>query len=277
LNLPHWHILGAALLDVLAPEICAACGARRGRTAWAAGVAGPAPGLRSWHATHLCARCRDSWRQTPCAGACAHLPVWGACRESAILVTVIGAWKYRGARGLARPLAEILVPVLHAAAAAAGPAALVPLPLHAGRRRQRGFDQTLQLVSLAGRAAAMPVCADILVRRRATRQQASQDVTGPGRERNVAGAFAARPPRPGESPRLALVDDLLTTGATLLAAAAALASAGWQVAWGAALGLAARLLLDSGEALSVACRHGLAPAGSTATAPPADGRRQEVT
>lgn len=233
-----------ALLEALAPESCAACGVRRGRVAWADGVPGPAPGLRSWHATHCCEPCLRSWRQIPLGGAVADLPLWAARPETADLVALIGAWKYRGLRGLARPLATLLARAVLQATATAGPATLVPLPLHPSRQRQRGFDQTSQLACLAGRASATPVADDILVRRRATRQQASEATSGAGRRRNVAGAFRARAPRPDEEVRLAVVDDLITTGATLAEAVAALRRAGWEVAWGVALGLAARLQLD---------------------------------
>jgi predicted amidophosphoribosyltransferase len=234
----------ASLFEALGPERCAICGVPRAGGEWAAGVAGPAPGLRAWETTHCCAGCLDAWHEPPRAGLGGELPLWAARLETAQLVGLIGAWKYRGLRGLARPLAALLVPVVHTAVAADGPATLVPLPLHPRRRRERGFDQTLQLTVLGGRAAAVPVAADILVRRRATGQQASRPAAGDARLHNVAGAFVARGPAVGESPRVALVDDLVTTGATLGAAAAALQAAGWQVVHGLALGIAARLQLD---------------------------------
>jgi predicted amidophosphoribosyltransferase len=234
----------ASLCEVLGPERCAICGVPRAGVPWAAGIEGPAPGLRAWDTTHCCGHCLDAWHEPPRAGLCGELPLWAARQETAPLVGLIGAWKYRGLRGLARPLAALLVPVVHTATAADGPATLVPVPLHRRRRRERGFDQTLQLAVLGGRAAAAPIAADILVRRHATGQQASRPAAGDARLHNVAGAFVARGPAAGESPRVALVDDLITTGATFGAAAAALQAAGWQVVYGLALGLAARLQLD---------------------------------
>ena len=248
-------------LQVLAPECCAACGRRRGRLPWADGLPGSAPGLHAWHAAHCCRDCLDGWRRAPLAGISEGVPLWAARRGSAAHGAVYGAWKYRRQCGLVRPLAELLVPVLQAAAAAAGPAILIPLPLHRRRRRERGFDQTLQLTVLAARAAALPVGADILTRRRWTRQQASQVVTGTRRQVNVHQAFVARPPRENQTLPVAVVDDLVTTGATLGAAVDALRQAGWRVAWGAALGLAARLSLDNAGGDSVA-----APAADPAVA-----------
>ena len=270
-----------AVLDVLAPESCAACGVRRSEAeqrgrGWAEGVDGAACGLRSGDLVHLCADCLAGWRQPPRAGLCGELPLWAARVETADLVAVVGAWKYRGLRGLGRPLASLLVPALQAAVAVDGPARLVPLPLHAARRRERGFDQTLQLASLAGRAAGLAVATDILVRRRATRQQASQATAGAQRRRNVSGAFAARAPRPDEPTRVGLLDDLITTGATLAEAAAALRDAGWRVAWGAALGMAARLQLDSAAAGWLASvDHDDRKAGPSRTRTQ-DGSRQEA-
>ncbi len=269
------HML-AALLEVFAPECCVFCARRRSSGAdWAPGLAGPAPHLQTWHATHCCRRCLDGWRRAPLRGACGDLAVWAAQRESAALVAAIGAWKYRRTCGLVRPLAELFVPVLQAASAAAGPAALAPIPLHARRRRERGFDQTLQLTVLSAGNAAMTLATDVLARRRATRQQASQSTDGGGRRANVADAFVARPPRRGEANRVALVDDLVTTGATLAAAAGALQEAGWHVTWAATLGLAARLLLDTAGAPSVASPADPPPAGDATAGATVPEIRQE--
>lgn len=76
-------------------------------------------------------------------------------------------------------------------------------------------------------------------------------------------AFVARPPRENQTLPVAVVDDLVTTGATLGAAVDALRQAGWRVAWGAALGLAARLSLDTAGGDSVAAP---APAAEPADA-----------
>ena len=173
-------------------------------------------------------------------GAVDGVPLWSARREDADLVRVVGLWKYHGVRGLAWPLARLLGPALRQAAADEPAAVLAPAPLHRRRRRERGFDQCRQLATLAGAVAGVEV-ADILVRRRATAQQAALAATGAGRRRNVAGAFGARPPRPGESPAVIILDDLATTGATLAAATAAAREAGWRVTALVSVGQAGRL------------------------------------
>jgi len=234
--------LGDGALELIAPEHCLVCGARRGRTPWAPTLAGAAPGLRLWHAPHLCRACLDAWREPVHLGVVAGLPLRSPLREHASLVRAIGAWKYRGLCGLVHPFASLLTAALAVTWAASGPYALVPVPLHPARRRARGFDQTRQLTVLAGRAADQPVLGDVLARVRATRQQASEAPDGDDRRRNVAGAFRARPPRDGELRRLVIVDDLATTGATLAAASDAATAAGWEVVGLVALGQAARLV-----------------------------------
>ena len=112
--------------------------------------------------------------------------------------------------------------MLPACAAAPRPHALLPVPLHATRLRERGYDQALELARPLARALDLPLRAD-LVRMRATAAQSSLDAGA--RRRNLRGAFVvdARRPLPEH---VALVDDVMTTGATLHAAARALHRAG---------------------------------------------------
>lgn len=103
------------------------------------------------------------------------------------------------------------------------PQALVPVPLHRGRLRQRGFDQALELARPLARALDLPLQAGLLHRCRATHAQSRLDADA--RARNLRGAFRvdARAALPAH---VALVDDVMTTGATLHAAAKALRAAG---------------------------------------------------
>jgi predicted amidophosphoribosyltransferase len=115
---------------------------------------------------------------------------------------------------------------------------LVPVPLHRSRHRQRGYNQAEILAELLGRHWGWPVRSDLLVRTRATDQQAKLDDPR-DRARNLRGAFrSVCGPGPGEPDTIFLVDDLITSGATVLAASGALASKGWVVAAGLAVGLA---------------------------------------
>ncbi len=96
--------------------------------------------------------------------------------------------------------------------AVASPDLIVPVPLHRGRLRQRGYNQALELARPLAKALCIPLQHDMLVRRRATPAQTELDAVT--RRRNVRGAFSVRA---GVSvpPHVVIVDDVMTTGATL--------------------------------------------------------------
>ena len=156
---------------------------------------------------------------------------------------LVRALKFHGERAYARLLGTLLARErLHCDAPL--PSLVVPVPLHPLRLRERGYNQAAELARFAARELALPLDRGLLRRTRPTRGQ-----TGLGalqRMQNVAGAFAATRALRG-APRLALVDDVVTTGSTVLAAAAALRAAGagsvelWVVA------RARRRRADSGQ------------------------------
>jgi ComF family protein len=98
---------------------------------------------------------------------------------------------------------------------------IAPVPLHWRRLFARRFNQAALLAHALGRGSGIPVVPDLLVRRRATPSQGR--LSRSERQRNVAGAFAVRPRRAGliQGRRLLLVDDVMTTGATVSACAGA--------------------------------------------------------
>ena len=97
----------------------------------------------------------------------------------------------------------------------------MPVPLAAKRLRDRGYNQSEHLARALGRLVAKPVRIDALKRVRETPTQTA--LTPEARLANVAGAFRAAGV---QGSRVVLVDDVFTTGATLVAAAAALRKAG---------------------------------------------------
>lgn len=103
------------------------------------------------------------------------------------------------------------------------PAALVPVPLHPDRLRQRGYDQALELAKPLSQALGIALLPQALLRTRATAPQSELDASA--RQRNLRHAFEAN----GEvqlPDHIALIDDVMTTGATLQAAAKRLRRAG---------------------------------------------------
>jgi ComF family protein len=138
-------------------------------------------------------------------------------------------FKYRRVRRMAGPLGTLLAGTLAARPIAAD--ALLPIPLHPAREAERGFNQAAVLAHEVARALRLPVVAAGLARVRATEQQARLDARA--RAENMRGAFrwqGAAPPR-----RVILVDDVLTTGATIAAGAEALRAAGAEAVYGLAL------------------------------------------
>lgn len=138
-----------------------------------------------------------------------------------VVRTAVQHLKYRGLRSLvpemARPMAWEL------AVAVPPPFTLVPVPLHPARLRERGFNQAELLARELARLLDAPLSTGAL---RRTKDTVSQVDTSSRAERlkNVREAFASTGTLDGET--IVLVDDVTTTGATLLAAAQALLSAG---------------------------------------------------
>lgn len=174
------------------------------------------PGLPEWD---LCLLCH---RDMPCrpppklfgeglvlAGFGYGNPVDGLIRH----------FKFQAQLGAGRLLARLCEPAFEDSR----PMALVPVPLHFRRLRQRGFNQSLELARYWGRRRGLPVLSSALIRHRDTAMQST--LTSPEREPNVRGAFRAVMPLPRH---VALIDDVFTTGATCRAAREALFAAGVQ-------------------------------------------------
>ena len=132
-------------------------------------------------------------------------------------------FKFHHDLAVGRLLSELMS---EACAPAPRPQALVPVPLHHARLRSRGYDQALELAKPLARALSLPLRTDLLQRVRATTAQSS--LHAGDRHRNLEGAFAVAgaAARRGLPSHVALVDDVMTTGATLHAAARALLEAG---------------------------------------------------
>jgi ComF family protein len=201
------------LLDVLLPPACPGCGSE---------------------GQIICGPCRKSLvrRQDEPAG----VPIGLPSRQPAGIVQLewcaayngparacLHALKYDGERRLVEPLAEIMA--ARWMRAGIGGDVLVPVPVHAARRRQRGFDQAELLALGIGRKLALPVVGAVA---RASKTTAQHALGKTARATNVGHAFAAHPVL-GASIRgkwVVLVDDLITTGATVAGCASVLYDSG---------------------------------------------------
>lgn len=209
--------LSARLLDLIFPPRCPGCRTR--------GVL-------------LCSRCLAQCRtlrhtdQATAQGrraATVLATASGLYQYDAPLREAIALFKYRRRRAMAGPLGCLLIEALPAHAQACD--AVVPVPLHASRLRERGFNQSSLLAEAVGAALGLPVD-QRLARVRETQHQVGSD--GPQREANVRDAFGWQ--APDAAPRVVLlIDDVLTTGATMRACARALRVGGTQVVHGLAL------------------------------------------
>ncbi|HET7789412.1 MAG TPA: double zinc ribbon domain-containing protein [Gemmatimonadales bacterium] len=188
----------------------------------------------------VCRVCRHRWRPVtrPWCERCGQPePLFGACRicaewpaaftraRSAVWLDegprhAVHALKYGGLPRIADDLAEAMAALRPPADEAS---VLVPIPLGARRLAARGYNQSERLGRALARAWERPLAADFLTRVRETATQTA--LTPAARLANVAGAFRARRSLP-ERFTAVLVDDVFTTGATLAAAAEALAAAG---------------------------------------------------
>ena len=92
------------------------------------------------------------------------------------------------------------------------PAVLMPVPMHPGKRRERGFDQSRILAEKLGKLTGISVDARSLTRNRFTLPQKDLDVRE--RKRNLRGAFSVKKGSLLREPVL-LIDDIYTTGATM--------------------------------------------------------------
>ncbi|MGH2562396.1 MAG: ComF family protein [Thermomicrobiales bacterium] len=128
--------------------------------------------------------------------------------------------KFEGERARAESLGPLLAGLLVGMQPIDG---LVPVPLHPKRMRERGFNQSALLASIAV-PAGVPVATDLLVRTRPTRHQIG--LGADQRRENVHGAFAVELGHDIGGQRLVLVDDVMTTAATLGNCADALKAAG---------------------------------------------------
>ncbi|HEY3342169.1 MAG TPA: ComF family protein [Anaerolineae bacterium] len=199
------------VLDLLYPLACAGCG-KAGEGVWCAACDARVSRLIP----------SEQQKQFPLVSPWQGFPlrVASGARYAPPLREAVHAFKYDGTPGLAAPLAPLLLDAWRNAAFNAD--IIVPVPLHARRRRERGYNQSELLARGLAAACGVPVDTRLLTRVRYTDQQAL--LKGAARRQNVQGAFVADARANGKL--IVLVDDVLTSGATLTECASILLNAG---------------------------------------------------
>ena len=206
-----------AMIDLLLPPACAGCG-RVGEL--------------------LCPRCRRAFRPPfdsahrfvvadagIVLGDALSLAVAAFAYEGP-LRRALAALKYTGASRLAGPLADASFERMDDLLALTGPAALVPVPVHVERRRSRGYDQAELIAARIAARTRLPT-QSVLERVRPTTKQ--HGLSRAARLANLRDAFAVRTSAPS---RVILVDDIITTTATLETCAAVLRRNGTETVYG---------------------------------------------
>lgn len=178
---------------------------------------------------HRCLRCALPLPAgAATCGACLHAPppldaCFAAVPYAYPWSGLVGRFKFGGHPGWATAFGERMAATPGVADALGGADLLLPMPLARGRLAERGFNQAALLArALDGRRT----CTQLLLRLRETGSQTALDRQG--REANVRGAFGVEPLRAAEvrAACVLLVDDVMTSGASLHAAARALRQAG---------------------------------------------------
>jgi ComF family protein len=143
-------------------------------------------------------------------------------------LSVVSALKYDGWTAVAGGMADRMARVVWPRDVVEERAALVPVPLAPTRYRERGYNQSELLGRVLSRHWNLPVWASCIERSRATTTQTQ--LTPAERRRNVTGAFRAVPAAVSfRGAHLVLVDDVVTTAATLNECAMALHEAGARI------------------------------------------------
>ncbi|MDH4100010.1 MAG: ComF family protein [Nitrospirota bacterium] len=151
--------------------------------------------------THLCGTCRKS--PPPFDLAVSGGEYAGPLRD------LLHAFKFTQRPDLAQPIIKLTMGTV----AVPDADMIMAVPLHPGRLRRRGYNQSLLLAMEVGRILDIPLSIDDLARIRPTRPQ--MELKHNEREQNIAGAFKVMHPNRVDNKRVLLVDDIYTTGSTV--------------------------------------------------------------
>ncbi len=186
---------------------CLLCAAPADRHNLCGGCLGDLP----WLGSATCRICAHPLPEAGLCGRCIAEPpqydrVIAACRYAFPLDGLIQSYKYGGRLAAGPALAALLAPHIRTR-----PDLILPVPLTAQRLRERGFNQALELARIIGKELDAPVDAGLCIKTRDTAPQST--LPWKTRRKNIRGAFVVLGDLGGRD--VAVVDDVLTTGATL--------------------------------------------------------------
>lgn len=214
------NFIGTILNNLTPPASCLLCGSDSAHHALCQGCTSTLPWLPPLHCPICAIPTLDGGR----CGECLKSPPAFDHTQAAFLYTgvvaqLIPAAKFGARWPLLPALTELMLPAVETRLP---PDLIIPLPLHPARLKERGFNQALEISQPLASALGIPLGNTILKRIRDTEHQAR--LTEKSRKANMHRAFAAQADLEGR--HIALVDDVMTTGASLNAAAQALKQAG---------------------------------------------------
>ena len=217
--------VGRAFLDVLAPHHCELCGHSMDRAVS--------------RFEFSCTRCTDSLLPAPYPEeifnrlvtrftgdtlAISRVAALYTLSDEPPLHKLLYALKYKGRRRIGREFGRELGEILTLLGLTRYDA-LIPVPIHAAKYHERGYNQAEEIAAGIGTALPVPVRTDLLVRARYTRSQTMMNAEE--RQHNVSGVFTTgHDTFQLHGGKFLLVDDVLTTGSTLNSCAAALLESG---------------------------------------------------
>lgn len=206
---PQLIDIGVKIKQFLLPQHCVLCAAPAGGHALCRACEADLP----WHADPSCPVCALPSGAGGVCGACLQRPPAFDATLAALdyrfpLDAVLQRYKYAGFLTVAELMGTLLS---GKAQDRPRPDALIPMPLHPARLRERGFNQATEIARVVARRLAIPLELHACGRTRPTRPQAG--LTVQERARNLRGVFACRKSLEGK--RVVLLDDVMTTGASL--------------------------------------------------------------
>lgn len=192
----------------LFPERCLLCGDNADSDGFCRDCLAELPFIR-----HSCPRCAIPLPASYYCGRCLrHAPpfdhCWALFAYQPPIDSLIRNLKFSGDLVVARALGKLLARYLPMQTR---PQAIIPVPLHSSRLRQRGFNQSMELARWISKSWQIPLLGHVCYRQRATCEQSTLSLAE--RKRNVQGAFQTLPSL--RVRHVALVDDVMTTGHTI--------------------------------------------------------------